>query len=156
MKNYHIKWLIVLLILFAAIDLLAQSKTVRTKDLADKPFMFSKVSGNYEYRLSDLQKLFTHNISDKISFPLSETQVFTGEVIEKLNSGNGLTSMNIRSENFPGALFNITLYKAENNVKISGRIINPKSGDVLIITEENNRYFIKKELQRLFMAECPL
>lgn len=156
MKNYPIKWFILSLILLAAIDLLAQKAQAPTKDQQDRPFMFSQLASRYECSTAELQKIFSYKISDKASFPIGEQQILIGEVVEKKQNPNGLTSINIRSTNFPGAFLNISRYKAGDIEKFNGQVINPKSGDVLILTEENNKYVIKKELQRLFMAECPV
>lgn len=157
MKNYPIKWFILSLILLAAIDLIAQQAPALTKDQSDRPFMFSKLAQRYECKGADLQKIFSYKISDKVSFPIGDNQLLTGEVVDRVVHPNGVISINIRSINFPGAFVSISRYKAADGPeKINGQIINPKSGDVLLITEENNKYIIRKELQRLFMAECPV
>ena len=78
----------------------------------------------------------------------------TGEVIARVQRTENLQSINIRSTNYPGALFNISIItQADNSKKISGRIIHPQSGDVLILTEENNRYFLRKQSVKFFMTE---
>lgn len=155
MKNLY-PGLIAILFLFITLDLSAQESAIKQEVIPDKPMVFSKLSAKSECRFADLKNIFSHNIADKISIPFGEIR-FTGEVVEKIQRQGGVTSMNILSANFPGALLNITITtESDNTQKISGRVINPKSGDVLVITQENGRYLIKKESQKLFMPECAL
>ena len=73
---------------------------------------------------------------------------------EKVQRSPGITSINIKLSNYPGALFNITLNTESGYTsKMNGRIIHPQSGDVLILTEENSTYYLKKQLQKFFMTE---
>ena len=155
MKNLY-PGLIAILFLVTTLDLSAQESAIKQEVIPDKPMVFSKLSAKSEARFADLKKIFSYKIADKISIPIDGI-TFIGEVVEKIQREGGVTSMNILSTNFPGALLNITIInESDNTQKINGRIINPRSGDVLVITQENGRYIIKKESQKLFMPECSL
>ena len=156
MKNLY-PGLIAILFLSISLDISAQESAIKQEVIPDKPLVFSKLSPKSESRFTDLKKIFSYKIADKISIPLDGNISFIGEVVEKIQREGGVTSMNIRAINFPGALLNITITNEPDNTQtINGRIINPKSGDVLIITQENGRYIIKKESLKLYMPECSL
>ena len=83
-----------------------------------------------------------------------EFNYIRGVLTEKVQRSPGITSINIKLSNYPGALFNITMNTESGSAgKINGRIIHPQSGDVLILTEENSTYYLKKQLQKFFMTE---
>lgn len=155
MKNLY-PGLIAILFLFITLDLSAQESAIKQGVTPDKPMVFSKFPAKAESRFTDLKKIFSYNVSDKISIPFG-TITFTGEVVSKIQRQGGVTSMNIRSTNFPGSVLNISIVpEADNTQTINGRLINLKSGDVIVITQENGRYIIKKESLSLYMPECSL
>ena len=41
----------------------------------------------------------------------------------------------------------------DHSQKFTGQIINPQAGDVLVLTEENNRYFLQKKSLKFFMTD---
>jgi hypothetical protein len=155
MKNLY-PGLIAILFLSLSLDLSAQESAIKQEVIPDKPLVFSKFPSKTESRFTDLKKIFSYKVADKISIPFGSTS-FTGEVVEKIQRQGGVTSMNIRSINFPESLLNITITtESDNTQTINGRIINLKSGDVLVITQENGRYIIRKESLKLYMPECSL
>jgi hypothetical protein len=120
---------------------------------ADKPLQFSHLPEKFECGLSELQRAASFRTTENITFRFGKL-TFTGQVVDKIQRSANVMSMNIRSTNFAGALFNISIItQPDNTQKISGRIVNPHSGDVLILTEENNRYYLQKQSQKLFMTE---
>lgn len=114
---------------------------------------FSRLPKKIDCTLPALQKIPNARISENISMQLGDVQ-FAGQVVEKVQPEAGLLSMNIRSTNFPGALFTISVItEADHTQKLVGRIVNPQSDDVLVLTEENNRYFWVKQPRQFFMTE---
>jgi hypothetical protein len=80
--------------------------------------------------------------------------VLSGEVIEKVETTAGTKNINIRLSNFGNALLNISfLNQQDNTYKITGRIIDPKNADALVIAEENGKYYITKLKMEFFMVE---
>jgi len=115
--------------------------------------VFAQLPKKFECDFSTLQKMSAFHKTDKISLQLGKLQ-FAGEVVEKVQRSSGVVSMNVRSSNYPGALLNISIITNANNTqKIIGRIIHPQSDEVIIITEENNHYFLVKQPRETFMTE---
>jgi hypothetical protein len=54
----------------------------------------------------------------------------------------------------PGAFCNISVItQNDNSQKLIGRIINPQSDEVLVLTEENNRYYWVKKPKAHFLVD---
>ncbi|MEP7258944.1 MAG: hypothetical protein ABI687_11150 [Flavitalea sp.] len=74
--------------------------------------------------------------------------------MEKIQEIPGTISINIRAENFNNALFTVTVrLLADNSISVQGRLIHPKYGDALVLTKENNKFYLQKREQRLYMPE---
>jgi hypothetical protein len=53
----------------------------------------------------------------------------------------------------PGALCTVSVItENDNSQKLIGRIINPQSDEVLVLTEENNRYYWMKKPKAYFLV----
>lgn len=152
MKNLYATGFLVVC-LFVSTVAFSQDPTLVKQQIPEKPLLFAALPDKFECSLPELEKASASRTSDKITLQFGKF-IFTGEVIARVQRTENLQSINIRSTNYPGALFNISIItQADNSKKISGRIIHPKSGDVLILTEENNRYFLRKQSQKFFMTE---
>lgn len=151
MKNLCAAGLLVVCI-FAFQSISAQLQPVTQKPV-QKAFTLAQLPEKLECNSSLLQKLSAIRKSENISLPLGNFE-FAGQVTDKVQRSAGVVSMNIRSTNFPGALFTLSVItEADNTQKLVGRIINPQSDEVLILTEENNKYFLVKQARNLFMTE---
>jgi len=118
----------------------------------DKPLVFSQFPDKSECNIASLKNVFSSRSNDNISIELGKF-VFTGQIIEKVQTPQVL-SMNIRSTNLSGAIFSISIITLpDNKQKFTGQIINPQAGDVLVLTEENNRYFLQKKPLKFFMTD---
>lgn len=152
MKNRYATGFLVVC-LFVTTNLTAQDPTLVKQHIPDKPLLFAALPEKFECTLAELQKTAAFRTSDKISLQFGKF-LFAGEIVARVKHSENVESINIRSSNYPGALFNISITtQADNSKKLSGRIIHPQSGDVLILTEENNRYFLRKQPQKFFMTE---
>ncbi len=139
--------------LFLSTVVTAQEPPLIKQHIPDKPRLFATLPEKFECTIPELEKASTSRTSDKVTLQFGKF-TFTGEVVDRVQRSERVESINIRSTNYPGALFNITIFtQSDRSKKISGRIIHPQSGDVLILTEENNRYFLRKQPQKFFMTE---
>jgi hypothetical protein len=152
MKNLYATGFLVVC-LFVSIDVAAQDPSLVKQQIPDKPLLFAALPEKFECTLPELEKASASRTDDKVRLQFGKF-IFAGEVIARVQRSETVESINIRSTNYPGALFNISITtQADNSKTISGRIIHPQSGDVLILTEENNRYFLRKQPQKFFMTE---
>jgi hypothetical protein len=157
MKN--VQKLLFLVLLYQLMPfLLAAQPLVATKSLTpDKPHIFTRLPSKFECSLTNLKKLFAAELGQKVSLPFHGSTVFNGTVTAKLQTEPGVVKLNVMSSNFPGAMLNMSLIiQPDKSEQIIGRIINPKNGDVLLISEENKRYYFIKDLKTFVMADCPL
>jgi hypothetical protein len=152
MKNLNAVGLLVACI-FAFQSISAQQQTITQKPVLNKAVTFGQLPPKLECNTSALQKLSTFRISDKIELALGN-YAFSGELMEKVQATPGVVSMNIKSTSIPGALCTVSVItQADNSQKLVGRIINPKSDEVLVLTEENNQYFWIKKPKQYFLVD---
>ena len=142
------------LFLVCCIETKAQEPIPVKQHITDKPFLFSQLPDRSDCITEELIQLFKAEPSSGIIIHLPGNLILRGVLTEKVQRSPGITSINIKLSNYPGALFNITMNTESGSAgKINGRIIHPQSGDVLILTEENSTYYLKKQLQKFFMTE---
>jgi len=153
MKNLYLAGVLVVLCL-GSIRTKAQELSAVNQPILNKPLLFASFPEKIECRLAELQRIFASAKSDKLSLVLNEKFSFAGEITERVQKSGAVISMNIRSSNFPGALFTISqITQAGRPVRYIGRIVHPKQGDCWIISEENNHYYLKKQAIKYFMTE---
>ena len=127
--------------------------TLREKKLS-KPSLFTSVPEKLEVASSELHRILSSDVNEKISAQLSGQFQLAGVVVDKNQHTPGSLTMNIKVQNYDNALFNLTIrFLADNSTSIQGRIIHPKYGDVLELYKENERYYLKKISQRLYMTD---
>lgn len=132
----------------------AQDAITVKQHIIDKPFTFQQIPEKVSCNKKDLDNLLRAEISSKVSFTLDNNLSLRGVVSEKITRSKQSFSLNIQLENFPGALFNLLVDLSDGYTpRFSGRIINPQSGDVLILQQDKQQYFFQKQLQRYFMTE---
>jgi hypothetical protein len=147
--------LTLLCVVFAHIVIHAQEplSALREKKLS-KPSLFTSVPEQLEVASSELYRILSSDVNEKISAQLSGQFQVAGLVVDKNQHTPGSLTMNIRLENYDNALFNVTiLFQADNSTSIRGRIIHPKYSDVLELYKERERYYLKKVSQRLYMTD---
>jgi hypothetical protein len=139
--------------IFAFQSITAQQQPITQKPAINKALTIAQLPQKLECNLPALKKLSSTRISDNVALALGNYE-FTGEVTDKVQKTAHLVSMNIRSTNMPGAFCTVSVItEADNTQKLVGRIINPKSDEVLVLTEENNRYYWVKKPKEYFMVE---
>lgn len=151
MKNLCATGLLVACI-FAFQTTSAQTQPITQKPVLNKAATLAQLPSKLECNVPALQKLSSIKKSENVTLTLGDYE-FAGEVVEKIQRTAGV-SMNIRSTSMPGAFCTVSVITdADNTQKLVGRIINPKSDEVLVLTEENNRYFWVKQPKAYFMTE---
>lgn len=152
MKNLYTAGLLALCV-FKCLLSSAQGPVSVKQQIPDKPLLFFQLSERTECNSADLEKIISAKISDNISFPLGNT-FFAGEVVAKVQVNSEVLNINIRSSNFNGALFTLSVKALRgNSQKLMGRIIHPQHGDLLVLIEENNKLYFHKQQQKFFMTE---
>ena len=107
-----------------------------------------------EVSTSALQSIFHRKQGETIAIRFNENLVVTGTILEKVKHNSGTTSVNLKSADYPGVLFN---FSSQKNIKgeeiIQARILSRQSADALVLIKENNRYFLKHTPQDKLIAE---
>ena len=137
------------------------SKTVSAQEpipvkqvITDKPLLFSKFPERTICNKPELEQLLLTAISDNINLTFGNNLSLKGVLIEKIRRANHVYSVNIKLNDYPGALLNLSFVMNEFDITgIKGRIIHPQYGDVLVLTEENQQYYFIKQNQKYFMTE---
>ncbi len=126
---------------------------LREKKLS-KPSLFTSLPEQLEVASTELHRILSGDVNEKINAQLSSQFQVVGLVVDKNQHTPGSLTMNIRLQNYDNALFNLTIrFLADNSTSMQGRILHPKYGDVLELYKEGDRYYLKKILQRLYMPE---
>jgi hypothetical protein len=103
---------------------------------------------------SELQSIFRKKQGETISVRFNDDLIVTGTIQEKVQHNSGTTSINFKSPDYPGVLFNFSSQKKGNGEEfIQARIISRQSADALVLIKENNRYFLKHTPQDKLIAE---
>ena len=153
MKRMHLTLLCVVLIAQTQISAQEPLSALREKKLS-KPSLFTSVPEQLEVASTELHRILSSDVNEKISAQLSSQFQVVGLVVDKNQHTPGSVTMNIRLHNYDNALFNITIhFLADNSTRIMGRIIHPKYSDVLELFKEKDRYYLRKVLQRLYMTD---
>jgi hypothetical protein len=154
MKNQSaVGLLVVCIFAFQSISAQQQPINLNQKPVLSRATNFSQLPSKLACNFSAIKGLSTRRISDVINLELGNFE-FSGELVEKVQSASNVMNMNIRSISMPGALCTVSVITQNDNTqKLVGTIINPKSDEVLVLTEENNQYFWVKKEKRLFMVE---
>lgn len=151
MKNLNAAGLLVACI-FAFQSISAQQETVNPKLTLLKAKTLAQLPSKLECNTPALQSLSTLRKSDKVALNLGNFE-FAGELVESIRPSAGVQSMNIRSTSMPGAMCTVSVITQNDNTqKLIGRIINPQSDEVMVLTEENNRYYWVKKPKAHFLV----
>jgi hypothetical protein len=153
MKRMQLILLCSVLLVHAQLHAQEPLSALKEKKLS-KPSLFTSVPEQLEVASTELHRILSSDVNEKISAQLSGQFQLVGVVVDKNQHTPGSLSMNIRVQNYDNALFNLTIrFLADNSTAIQGRIIHPKYGDVLELYKEGDRYYLKKIAQRLYMTD---
>lgn len=151
----RLRCLLIGLALLAYIDSRAQDTSPPAPtEKSQKPLLFADLPAYFEVNKAELQKIFSTEPGQPIKLQLSPQLVIEGKVVDKNQHNPASVSVNIRVANYHNALFNTSVkFNADNSTSIQGRILHPRYGDVLQLYKDQDKYFIKKNSQALFMPE---
>ena len=124
----------------------AQTPPVREPDV-NRLSLFQNLPNKISCRINDLSALLESETGKPVSFSFVNNLNFQGIVSSVASkSDNTLSSVVIRSTNFPGAALSFSRIKKEDgSFSYVGRIISFQHGDAYEIGLENGQYyFIKK------------
>lgn len=153
MKNRYLSGLLGVCII-SVVAAKAQEPVPVKQQTPDKPFIFSQLPERSICTPAELQELFRSNSSTSIAIHLSGGKLLRGVISEKIERSPGVTSINIKLSDYPGALFNLSQNaQPGQSPVIKGRIIHPQAGDVLVLTQEKDQYLLQKKAQKFFMTE---
>lgn len=143
-----------LVCLLLPLSLWAQEPFPVKQHIPDKPLLFSQLPEQSICSFTAWEQMLQWSVGNTVELLLTEKAFFKGMVTEKIHRSSTTLSLNIKLSNYPETLFNITLISLPNqDLKVTGRIVNPNSGDVLLLLNENNKYVLKKQQQKFFMTE---
>lgn len=124
------------------------------KILPDKAFLFSNLPDKSLIKHSLIENLFAGPASGPVRIRLSPDSYFEGIITERLEKNDNVTTINVKSSNYNGALLSISrILNSNKEYTFTGRIVSLQHGDVLILKKENNDYFFSKEKQSLVIVE---
>ncbi|OQP47206.1 hypothetical protein A4H97_06785 [Niastella yeongjuensis] len=155
MKNQNAVGLLVAC-MFAFQSISAQQQPpviLNPKPVLSRASSVGQLPPKLECNFSVIKGLSARRIADKIDLALGNFE-FSGELVERVQSSPNVMNMNIRSTSMPGTFCSISVITQNDNTeKLVGTIINPKADEVLVLTEENNRYFWVKKQKQFFLVE---
>lgn len=119
-----------------------------------KPMLFSRLPEKSIITASQLGRLFTAGSMQTVNIPLGAGNFLEGIVRDKTAKNKNVTSVTIQCTNYDGALLTISRITGNNSsCTYIGRVVNIQYGDVLLLTQKNNQYFLMKEKQSLVIVE---
>ena len=124
------------------------------QQLPKKPLLFSHLPEKNDITSSQLDLLFSASSLQHVNITLGAGNFIEGIVKEKIVKNRNVTSLTIQCTNYDGALLSLSRITGNNSsATYIGRVVNIRYGDVLLLTEKDNQYFLKKEKQSLVIVE---
>ncbi len=153
MKNLNTAgFLVVCMLWFSNVN--AQEPIPVKQQIPDKPQLFQQLPERFECNAAVVQRLLQAETGQPIVLNFSDRFSFEGTVGEMVQRSASIKSINLRSTNLPGLLFNVTIStNASNEIIVSGRMVHPQKGDVLLFSLINGKYYLQKQQQKYFLAE---
>lgn len=155
MKNLYTPGILVVF-LFITNAIAAQESPALSPKPSSKPLLFQQFPAKLSCNADALLQVFDAALNDEIVLEPAPGHLLKGQVIEKVQKNAVVLSINIRLSTIPGALLNLSRITLPYSIQqVRGRIVHPQSGDVLLLTQEQGNYFLVKQSQSFFLAECP-
>ena len=132
---------------------LSQTSNAINQPVADKPLLFSSLPEKIDCNLEEVDRLFSAVPSKKLVLQISNNLTLDGTVMEKVQQSPEVLSINFKSANYSGALFNISRIIQNGTIRYVGTIVSKEHGDVLTLVKENEKYFFTRQPQKFFMVE---
>lgn len=112
----------------------------------NKPLLFKGLPDRIPVNPGRLAELVTQELGNEITTSFTDKFPFSGQVISTANNyGNSITSVVIRSANFPGARLTLSRIVIDGNTSYTGRILSMQHGDLFELQQKDGEYlFVKK------------
>jgi|GEM_PF-584503 len=147
----------IVLCLALSLNGFSQQHKIADNNASSQPLLFKNLQAKTNCPLSVIDKSFNYNKGRQIILNIDSNLTLTGEVLEKSQPDPQVETINVRCTNYNNALLTLSRIKQENgSVSYTGILHNRTSGDVLLLVNENGRYFFKKQQRSLVIADCPL
>lgn len=140
-------------LLLCANKAISQVTPPLNQQVSDKPMLFAALPQKLECNLEEIDRLFMSEQSQKLQLHLNNHLQLEGIVAEKVQKSPEVLSINFKSINYGGALFNISRIIQNGTIRYIGRIANKENGDVLTMIKDNEKYYFTKSSQRFTMVE---
>lgn len=150
MKTASVFFSIILLLLTQA---LFSQDSRANKDQSAGRSSISRLPEKMPVSTSQLQSVFNYRQGDQVKLFLNDSFQVEGVVTERVVRQSGVISVNIKSPQYPGVLFNFSRQKEDGSDKIQARILDPKTKDALVLFRDNNQYFLKQTPKEKLIAE---
>lgn len=117
----------------------------------NKPKLFTAFPEKINVDVNRLNDLLTTNTGSSVDVKISEILPFNGQVVSMATSDDKkVSSVVIRSANFPGARLTLSKINLDGKTIYAGRILSMQHGDLYELQLLNGQYsFIKKNLYDL-------
>lgn len=121
--------------------------------LTEKPHLFSHLPAKFVVGRPKLDNLFL-GTTKRISSATDPEFPFEGEITERVQKNPNVVSVNIKLSNYNGAILNVSrIINSDLSVSYIGRAVNVNNGDVLLLKNEDGKFYFTQEKQSLSMVE---
>ena len=142
-------------IIFCTISFAQDRVVLREPDLK-KPTLFTTLPDKIPVDVSELESLFSNTAAKgkdvNVRFIDKKLPGFNGKIISATSKyNNTIRSVVVNSTRFNGATLTLSLSTTtDGTVRYSGRIVSFKHGDLYVLENQNDQYFlIKKKYHEL-------
>ena len=142
-------------IIFCTISFAQNRVVLREPDLK-KPTLFTTLPDKIPVDISELKSLFSNTAAKgkevNVRFIDKKLPGFNGKIISATSKyNNTIRSVVVNSTRFNGATLTLSLSTTtDGTVRYSGRIVSFKHGDLYVLENQNDQYFlIKKKYHEL-------
>jgi hypothetical protein len=147
----------IVLCLALSLNGFSQQHKVADNTTPSQPLLFKNLQAKTNCPLSVIDKSFSYNKGRQIILNIDADLTIAGEVLEKSQPDPKVETINVKCTNYNNALLTISRIQQEDgSISYTGILQSRTSGDVLLLVNENGRYFFKKQQRSLVIADCPL
>jgi hypothetical protein len=122
--------------------------------IPEKRLLFGKLPEQFPITYSWLDKIFIGPDTGTVRIHVTGNSYFEGTISEKVQMNAHVTTINIKSSNYEGAMLSVSKIRYnDSTMKYIGRIISIQHGDMFELTQENDEVFFKKKKQSVVITE---
>jgi hypothetical protein len=129
----------------------AQNRATINEPGNNKPALFANFPDKIPVTIDELKSLFSNDAAKgkeaAISFADRKLPGFNGQLVSRASKyNNSIRSVVIRSTNFNGATLTLSSSTTTDGAaRYTGRIISFQHGDLFVLQNENEQYFLIKK-----------